>query len=131
MNASKFPSRKVDGSFCVDVGLQLLEGAPDNICKVIDEWFSDAWMGANKTWTRTWSTGANLEVKKDEVLVYSDEFLRAPMASLGSKSELRIRLFGTKSAKLWKDWLVSKIAPDLKERFPYIGELLYIQDCVE
>jgi hypothetical protein len=131
MNAAKFPSRKVDGSLCVDVGLQLLEGAPDNICEVIDEWFSDAWMSANKTWMRTWSTGANLEVKKNEVLVYSDEFDRAPMASLGSKSELRIRLFGTKSSRLWKDWLISKIRPDLNEKFPYTGELLYIRDCTD
>jgi len=131
MNTAKFPSRKVDGSFCVDVGLQLLDESPDNICNLIDEWFSGVWMAANKTWTRTWSTGANLEVKKDEVLVYSDEFLRAPTASLGSESELRIRLFGTNSARLWKDWLVSKIAPDLKEKFPYIGDLLYIKDCAD
>jgi hypothetical protein len=131
MNPTKFPSRKADGSFCVDVGLQLLEGTPGDICKLIDSWFSDTWMDANKTWTRTWSTGPNLEVKKDEVLAYSDEFLRTPMASLGNKSELRIRLFGTKSSRLWKDWLVSKIAPDLKAQFPYIGDLLYIRDCAE
>jgi hypothetical protein len=131
MIAAKFPSRKVDGSFCVEVGLQLLEGTPDDICDLIDQWFSNGWMSENKTWTRTWLTGANFETKRNEVLVYSDEFLSAPEVSLGGKSELQIQLLGTKSSKFWKDWLVSKIAPDLKEKFPYIGELLYIRDCID
>ena len=36
-----------------------------------------------------------------------------------------------KTAKLWKDWVVSRLVPDLKAAFLGVGELLYIRDCAE
>lgn len=36
-----------------------------------------------------------------------------------------------RTAKFWKDWIASRIVPDLKAEFSAIGELLHIRDCVE
>lgn len=47
---------------------------------------------------------------------------------VGERLELRLQLLGTKHSKFWKDWLVSKIAPDLKFKFGEVGDLLYIRN---
>ncbi|GGA39957.1 hypothetical protein [Dyella nitratireducens] len=129
MTHPKFPTRKHDGSFCVEVGLRIhLDDSTPDIAARIQSWFNDDWISRNKTWTRTWASGPNLATKRDEVLSYSDEFLAIPEVEEAG-AELRIRLFGARTARFWKDWLVSKIAPDLKAQFPQVGELLYIRDC--
>lgn len=131
MNTPKFPHRNPDGSFCVEVGLELKSDSPGELVASIQSWFCDVWMVKNSTWVRTWETGPNLESKKNEVLKYEDEFLSVPRVELGRQSELCISLSGAKLAKLWKDWLVSKIAPDLKTQFPQVGDLLYIRNMPE
>jgi hypothetical protein len=128
MSAVKLPTRNADGSFCVEVGLGLEDNTPPEITEKIQAWFNDTWMVRNKTWTRIWSTGARLSIKRAEILHYSDEFCNAPKVELGEQTELCIRFFATKRSKLWRDWLVSKMAPDLKLQFPEIGDLLYIRD---
>jgi len=97
----------------------------------IDAWISDAWMPRNATWTREWKTGSNLATTRVEELKYDDEFTGPPEVAAGPTSELQLRLKGKKTAKFWKDWLVSRLVPDLKAAFPGVGELLYIRDCAE
>lgn len=73
----------------------------------------------------------NLATSKEQILKYTDEFLSPPEIVSGQSSELHLRLRGKRTAKFWKDWIASRIVPDLKAEFSAIGELLHIRDCVE
>ncbi len=86
------------------------------------------WMPGHGTWTREWKSGPKLERGTLQTLHYGDEFLEPPVIAVGPDSELQLRLRGQKTAKFWRDWLVSRLVPDLKEEFSNVGELLYIRD---
>jgi hypothetical protein len=131
MSPAKFPARRADGSFCVEIGVQMSGDVKVDLVPRIHAWISDAWMPEHKTWTREWKTGSNLATNHVQLLQYDDEFLAPPEVAAGSNSELQLRLRGKKTAKFWKDWLVSRLVPDLKAAFPGVGELLYIRDCDE
>jgi hypothetical protein len=68
-------------------------------------------------------------VTNEQVLRYEDEFMKPPEVVSHEESKLCLRLFGKKSAKFWKDWVASRLLPDLKARFPQVGELLYVGNC--
>jgi hypothetical protein len=130
MSPAKFPDRRPDGSFCVVVGLRT---SPDGAAELADRvrrWMTDVWMPSHPTWTREWKTGVDLARAEKQVLSYADEFSSDPEVS-GEGSELRLRLRGKRDSRFWKDWLVSRIAPDLRAEFPELSELLYIRDCDE
>jgi hypothetical protein len=95
----------------------------------VQAWIGDVWMPQNATWAREWQTGSNLTVSRAQELHYDDEFTAPPEVSAGPISELQLRLSGAKTAQFWKDWVVSRLVPDLKAAFPGVGELLYIRDC--
>lgn len=97
----------------------------------IRAWIGDAWMPRNRTWTREGKTGPNLETIRIQELHYDDEFVGLPEVAAGPTSELQVRLRGKKTAKFWRDWLVSRLMPDLKAAFPEVGELLYVRNCTE
>jgi hypothetical protein len=130
MTSVKFPRRKQDGTFCVEVGLQISsDDIATDVAAQIQVWFDETWMSANKTWIRPWSSGPDFATKREQVLSYSDEFLAPPEVRAKGDAELCIKLLGAGTAKFWKDWLVLKIGHDLKKQFPEVGELLYIRDC--
>jgi hypothetical protein len=81
------------------------------------------------SWTREWLTGPNASVVKVQTLNYADEFAAPPVVSVDPETKLRLQLRGKGTAKFWKDWVVSRLIPDLKSQFPGIGELLCIRDC--
>jgi hypothetical protein len=126
-----FPVRRPDGSFSVEVGIQMLGDLQAELASRVQGWISNTWMPLHATWTREWQTGSNLGTSRVQVLQYSDEFMAPPQITVGPNFELQLRLRGTKAAKFWKDWLVSRLVPDLKAEFPGIGDLLYIRDCAE
>lgn len=127
-DAIKLPACDEDGYFSVEVGLGLQDCTSPELAETIQTWFNENWMARNKTWTRVWSTGAKYSIKKTQILHYNDEFRAPPKVEVGEHLELRLRLLGTKHSKFWKDWLVSKIAPDLKFKFGEVGDLLYIRN---
>ena len=124
----KLSAREEDGYFSVEVGLGLQDCTPPELAETIQTWFDENWMARNKTWTRVWSTGARFSIKKTQILHYNDEFRAPPKVDVGKHLELRLHLLGTRHSKFWKDWLVSKIAPDLKFKFGEVGDLLYIRN---
>jgi len=119
-----------DGSFCVEVGIRVAGGLPTEVATRVQEWLNEVWMPRNETWTREWKSGSKLENSTRQILHYGDEFTAAPAIAVGPDSELQMQLRGQKTAKFWRDWLVSRLVPDLKEAFPAIGDLLYMRDCV-
>jgi hypothetical protein len=131
MSPAKFPDRKPDGSFCVDVGVQIIGNLDEDLAPRVQAWINDVWMPQHTTWSREWQTGSNLTTTRVQLLHYSDEFSAPPEIAAGPASELKFRLRGKKTAKFWKDWLVTRLMPDLREAFPAAGELLYIRDCAE
>jgi hypothetical protein len=130
MNSVKFPARKPDGSFCIEVGVRVNIDFQVDVRRIQD-WISGIWMPNHTTWTRDWRTGTNFATIDEQRLNYNDEFRSPPVIVSGPGSELRLRLAGNRTAKFWKDWLVSRIVPDLRAEFPEIGEVLYIRDCAE
>jgi hypothetical protein len=90
-------------------------------------------MPHHSVWQWTWRTGPNLATTYEQVLHYEDDFMKPPEIVSCEGAELRIRLFGKKSSKFWRDWLVSRLLPDLKAEFPEVevGKGLCIEDCRE
>lgn len=131
MRHAKFPARKADGSFCIEIGVRMAGDLSVDAVPRIQQWISGVWMPHHMTWTREWRTGSNFATSKEQILNYSDEFAAPPEVSLGPASELRLRLKGNKTAKFWRDWVASRIVPDLKEAFPGVEDLLYIRNCDE
>ena len=89
------------------------------------------WAPRNKTWARECKTGPGLTVERPEILEYEDELSAPPEVISCEGSELRFRLRG-KGEKLWKDWMVMRILPDLKAEFPEVevgAKILGIRNC--
>jgi hypothetical protein len=59
---------------------------------------------------------------EEQVLRYEDEFVRPPEIVPSKGSEPLIRLAGRESSQAWRDWIVSRLLPDLKKQFPEVGE---------
>jgi hypothetical protein len=123
MSKVKFPKRLKDGSFCVEIALSITTNEPEILLCKLKEWFVK-WGEANKRWTRVWS---NREI---EELFYEHEFKHLPHLVSCSTTELRILLEGQPdSKKMWKDWLVLRILPELKDAFAEIHDVIGIKDC--
>jgi|SRR5262245_57668935 len=119
-NKVKFPRRGEDGSFCVEVCVSLMGAVDDDLASHLQDWINNVWMQRNRAWSFM-----------KETIHYESEFSRPPQIISCANSQLRFRLFGVKSAKYWKDWLVFRLVPDLKVEFPEIeiGSPRYIKNC--
>jgi hypothetical protein len=131
MNRAKFPARKDDGSFCVEIGLSVVRAGDNNLKSNIRDWIAADWMPRNLVWKREWRTGGSLGTISEQALNYQSEFMGAPEIVGYDASVLQIRVVGRESAKFWKDWLISRFLPDLKAKFPEVGDQLYIRNCEE
>jgi hypothetical protein len=122
-----FPKRRADGTFCVEVEIALSPESGVENGGVIQNWWSTEWMQKNERWIRIWNEGHATE--RREVLLFEDDFCGFPQVVSCDGSRLRFRLVGKSSGKWWRDWLVSRIIPDLRIRFPGMGELNGVWDC--
>lgn len=129
MTKVNFPKKYADGSFCVEIRLGVTDIRQASLGSTIQDWINVSWMHNRSTWKRQWRTGPEQAVTEEQILHYQDEFITPPEVVACDGSELRLRLFGRQSAKFWKDWLVSRLIPDLKANFPEVGDRLSIQDC--
>src|SRR5437867_2814598 len=120
MSKIKFPKRRPDGSFCIEVILHIVSDDPEGLLKRVRDW-AIQWAKANQVWTRKWCTGEGLQNQEEE-LQYIQDFNQEPLPIACSTTELKIQLECKPSAQLWKDWLVSRILPDLKTSFPEIRD---------
>ena len=128
MTKAKFPRISNDGTFCVEVVLGIPADHDDNLAVHVQQWINAAWAPTHSTWTRLWRTEAG-SVVIEEILRYEDDFLEPPEILSGEGSELHIRLHVKGSSSWWRDWFVSRLIPDLKERFPEVGGLVRLGNC--
>jgi hypothetical protein len=89
----KFPRRRADGSFCLEVILSVVTQNERLLAQRIQQWWTSEWGPENEVWTRYWSSGLK------EELAYRDEFSRLPQIVSCKDTELRFRLEGRGSAE--------------------------------
>ena len=115
MSAARFPHRRPDGSFCIEVALCVETRTPTDLAGRAAEWL-DEWVRNNQHWP--WF---GHDVK------YVDELTGNPFHVEGSR--LSFRLEGKPTAKWWKDFLVLRILKELQHAFSEIKEVEKIGDC--
>jgi hypothetical protein len=130
MSKAIFPKIRTDGTFCVEVAFKASDDHGRELAIKIQQWLDEIWSPNNSTWTREWNAASPLH-SKVEVLQFGDEFIRPPEVTSSDESQITLRLYGKESSRLWRDWFVSRLLPDLKEKFPEIGEGLAIGNCGE
>jgi hypothetical protein len=124
--------RNSDGTFCVEICVGLLSTDTKHLAALMQHWILEEWMPNNSAWTIDWRTGKNLSITREETHFYKDDFIKPPNIISTEDSKLRLRLYGSKSTTFWRDWLIMKIMPDLRTKFPEIGEIPeYIKLCEE
>jgi hypothetical protein len=125
MSNVKFPARREDGTFQVEIVMSVTADGAGSLCADIQEWWNNEWFPKNQIWRRIWTSAGSESI---EDLTYCDEFSSPPRVLPGDSPQLHLVLEGKSSAKWWKDWMVMRVIPDLKSRFPQIGEVQAIRD---
>jgi hypothetical protein len=127
MNVIKFPKRQPDGTFCIEIAIAMSSSKVGNLAEIIQDWWSNEWTPRNRQWIRIWNRDRKQEFI--ETLRYDAEFMTGPEVVFCGESKLIFRLIGRGSSKYWRDWLVSRLIPDLKSQFPDVGQVISIQNC--
>jgi hypothetical protein len=93
----------------------------------MQSWTDDVWTPRNIEWIRVWRGGTYEET---EILSYRQDFVRSPEILLKDKSTLLITLYVRRPSRQWKDWLVLRLMPDLREEFVEVkhGKVVYIAE---
>jgi len=124
-----FPAVDADGRSCVEIGVAT-EVEYRGKEEAINAWFRNSWCPSNTIWQREWTPGRNAGPIRLQRLSYGALFSEPPRVNYALQGMLCISLVGKLRGSLWKDWLVSKILPDLRKSFPGVSdEVKFIQDC--
>jgi hypothetical protein len=116
----KFPKRRADGSFCVQISLQTDAPDPAQLANRINSWFCE-WAQANRYWHTKFSN-----VSPD----FFDQFIEAPSCIVSGDGFLYLRIEGKADAKKWwKDWMILRIMPAVREAFKEITGFEKISNC--
>lgn len=113
-----------DTKFLVEIEMSVAADAVASLCDDVQRWLNDEWVPWNQLWRRV-SRDAGRECVQN--LLYSDEFSSPPRVLFGG-SQLRLVIEGRSAGNSWRDWLVARLIPDVKSRFPQIGETLLIRN---
>jgi len=105
-----------------------VEGSSDTLVIELASWLRSDWMTRSQVWNWSGKTGPDLSVKADLTLRYTDEFLGSPEAFTTEGGSIGVRLTGKPSSKFWRDWIASKLLPDIKRKFPMITGVGGIRD---
>ena len=111
---AKFPKRREDGTFTVDLLFSVTAPVSDD---EVDTWLG-AWAERNHTWVRNWHAGG--KVVSTDTLKLLEAFSRAPYRVATSEPFFVIRLHGTPNAPFWRDW-VARIVTELTQDFPALN----------
>ena len=116
----RFPKRRPDGSFCVQVSLNCAATNRSELAERINSW-SREWVERNQYWKTPSS-----EVSDD----YFAQFVNPPPCVVDEHGQLQFRIVGRSDAhKWWRDWLVRKILPALCEKFKDVIDIDRISNC--
>jgi hypothetical protein len=107
-----FPSRKADGSFCIEFRLRVVaDDDPIELASRINDWI-ETWVRTNRYWK---TSLANAE---GGVLDFYDEFARPPYCVTTESRCLFLRVEGRADAgKWWRDWIAARLGHDLRDTF--------------
>jgi hypothetical protein len=114
---AKFPKRRPDGTFCVEIVFRLETDSPDELLLRVTAWLRD-WVARNPR--STWF---------GEEVSYSDEFAGAPFGIKCDTKELHFKMEGQASAKWWKDWLVIGLLSEIEKAFVEIKKIHSVRNC--
>jgi hypothetical protein len=110
MRSEIFPKRKQDGSFCIEMRLAIDAEDPAVLATRINAWIEE-WVQANRYWKTVFA-------EESGVFDFYDEFARPPYCVMGDSRSLFLRVEGgPRAKKWWKDWIASRLMPDLKAAF--------------
>jgi hypothetical protein len=122
-NKEMLPKIRADGSWCVEVTIPVRSDDEIGLRERVQQWWTDVWVPNRNSWRRVGRTGPQLREEVVETLTYTDQFSAAPHVVFCKDSQLKFRLEGSRHpSSAWKDWLVLRILPDLREQFPEIQE---------
>jgi hypothetical protein len=113
-----------NATFLVEIEMSLPEGATDALREEVQRWLSDEWAPMNQLWRRVYRNAGRACVQD---LLYSEEFSSPPSVLRGG-SKLRLVMEGRSCSQFWRDWLVARLIPDVRSRFPLVGETQIIRN---
>lgn len=114
----RFPARRKNGTFAVDVVVRV----PNADSVRMGEWL-EWWVTSNATWY--WGSEPDSSIEgSGRLLELSSTFDPPPrvQAADGDTDVVRIRLFGTREAPFWRDW-VAKLLHDAGGEFGAVDVL--------
>jgi len=129
MTSQQFPKVDSGGKFDVKIGFALDPNCGFECAKEIGKWLIDQWLPANQSWRRKWASGPNGSVVIEETILFSDSFYQDPEVSYQAPDCLIIVLHGKARSAPWRDWMVSRIVPELQAQFPQLGDRLFVEDA--
>lgn len=124
MKKVAFRGGRKDATFLVEIEMSVPAGATNSLCEEIQQWLNDEWAPRNQLWRRVCRNAAREYIQD---LLYSDEFSSTPSV-LRSSSKLHLVIEGRNCAEFWRDWLVARLIPDVRSRFPLIGDTQVIRN---
>ena len=108
----KFPERRPDGSFSVEITLRVNSKQPDVLVASVNSWLGQ-WVHANRFWKFSHHPESS-----DGVLDFLRDFTGPPSCIARGTDFLALRLEGRPETKgAWKDWLVLRLLKDLTATF--------------
>jgi hypothetical protein len=114
----KFPKRRADGAFCVEITLLVNTHDLEGLAARITSWM-DQWTQGNRYWN---CFGV--------VLDFFDDFVRPPICVKHTSESLILRVEGRPdSKKSWRDWIVLRLLKDLQEEFHEITAVESFANC--
>lgn len=118
----RFPSRRIDGTFVVDVVVRV----PHSVSADMGEWL-EHWVASNLTWRWETDRAASGEAQESRCLQLSKAFDPLPRVHVIDEDIVHIRLFGTREAVFWRDW-VARLLQDAEADFGTV-EVLRVKDA--
>ncbi|HEY5758491.1 MAG TPA: hypothetical protein VIU34_21840 [Steroidobacter sp.] len=124
MSKVTFRAKRRNTAFLVEIEMSVAAEAVNSLCDDVQRWLNDEWVPRNQLWRRVCSNAGREYIQN---LLYFEEFNSAPRVLSGG-SQLRLVIEARNAGNSWRDWLVARLVPDVKSRFPQIGETLLIRN---
>jgi hypothetical protein len=123
MMRAKFPKKRPDGSFCVEVTLIVNTNDPKELVNRVHLWL-EQWVQANREWRTSLAASAG------GLLSFFDEFSGPPTCFLKGPNALGLRVEGRPNmGRWWRDWLILRILKDLQGEFSEVIQVESFADC--
>lgn len=114
MRQELFPKRRLDGSFCIETRLAIEAKDPAVLASQINSWIEE-WVRSNRYWKSKFAEA------EGGVFDFFNEFARPPFCVTRASGSLFLRVEGCPGAgKWWRDWIGSRLLPDLRSAFKEI-----------